>query len=189
MPEVMLPVERARGVRLLVLDVDGVLTDGGVYLGADGAGNRIELKRFGITDGLGVRLLQESGVEVAIVTGRESAAVRIRAAELGIDECHQDHTAKLGVVEELRARRGLDWAEVACLADDLADLPVLRRAGLPCAVANAVDEVRAAAAWVSTRRGGEGAVRELAEALLDARGERAAAVDRWVARQEAAAVG
>ncbi len=185
----MLTPERARDVRLLVLDVDGVLTDGGVYLGADAAGNRLELKRFEITDGLGVRLLQESGVEVAIVTGRESAAVRFRAAELGIDECHQDHTAKLGVVDELRTRRGLDWAAVACLGDDLADLPVLRRVGLPCAVANAVPEVRAEAAWVATRRGGEGAVREFAEALLNARGGWAEAVCSWVARQEEAAVG
>ncbi len=176
--------ELAARIRVVVLDVDGVLTDGGVYLGATAAGERVEMKRFEITDGLGIRLLQDAGIEVAIVTGRESAAVRIRADELGITECHQ-HTgsAKLPVVGELLERLGLGWDAAAFLSDDLADLAVLRRVALPAAVANAVPEVRAEAVWVANRRGGDGAVREFAEALLHARGEWADAVRRYTGAQ------
>ncbi len=173
-------------IRLVALDVDGVLTDGGIYLGATDAGERVEMKRFEITDGLGVHLLQEAGVQVAIITGRESASVRLRAEELRITECHQDRgAAKLPIMEKLVARLDLDWPQVAFLADDLADLPVLRRVGLPAAVANAVPEVRAHALWVARRRGGEGAVREFAEALLRARREWAPSVQRYLAQREA----
>lgn len=176
----------AERVRLVVLDVDGVLTDGGIFLGATEAGERVELKRFEITDGLGVRLLQDAGIAVAIVTGRESGAVRLRAEELGIAECHQDAAAaKLPVVRGLVERLGVGWQEIAFLADDLADLPVLRRVGLPAAVANAVPEVMAEAHWVGRRRGGEGAVREFAEALLHARGEWPDLVEAYVAEREA----
>ncbi len=178
--------EAARRVRLIVLDVDGVLTDGGIYLGATAGGERIEMKRFEITDGLGVYLLQEAGVQVAIVTGRESLAVRLRADELGITECHQDATAaKLPIMEELLDRLGISWNQVAFLGDDLADLPVLQRVGLPAAVGNAVPEVRAQARWVAQRGGGQGAVREFAEALLEARGEWATGVQRYLAKREA----
>lgn len=180
-----LPRELAARIRLVAFDVDGVLTDGGLYLGATASGERIEMKRFEITDGLGVRLLQDAGIAVAIVTGRESVAVRLRAEELRIRECHQDASAaKLPIVERLLARLELGWEEVAFLGDDLADLPVLRRVGLPAAVANAVPEVRAAARWVGRRRGGEGAAREFAEALLHARGEWAALVARYVEERE-----
>lgn len=177
----------ARRVRVVALDVDGVLTDGGLYLGATEDGRPVEMKRFEITDGLGVRLLREAGLTVAIVTGRESHAVRLRAAELGIEECHQDRSAaKLPVVEALLERAGAGWDELCFVGDDLADLPVLRRAGLPVAVANACAEVRSTALWRTTRRGGDGAVRELAEALLGARGEWAERVERYVAGREAA---
>lgn len=172
----------AARIRLVILDVDGVLTDGGIYLGATSSGERFEMKRFEITDGLGVRLLREAGVEVAIVTGRESGAVRFRAEELGISECHQDPSAaKLPIAERLLKKLGIAWEETAFLADDLADLPVLRRVGLPAAVANATPEVRALAHWVGRRRGGEGAVREFAEAILTSRGawsERVTAYER-----------
>lgn len=172
---------RAAAIRLLALDVDGVLTDGGLYLGATAGGERVELKRFEITDGLGIHLLQSAGIEVAIVTRRASEAVRLRAEELGIRECHQQASpTKLPVVEEMAQRRGFGLDAVAFVGDDLADLPVLRRVGFPVAVANAVAEVRATAVWVTRRRGGRGAVRELAEALLRARGEWSAAVDRYV---------
>jgi 3-deoxy-D-manno-octulosonate 8-phosphate phosphatase (KDO 8-P phosphatase) len=175
----------AARVRLVVLDVDGVMTDGGIYLGAAESGERVEMKRYEITDGLGVRLLQLAGIEVAIVTGRESHSVRFRAEELGVTECHQDAGAqKLPIVRELMKRLGIGWDEVAFVGDDLADLPVFRRVGLPAAVANAVPEIRARAAWVATRAGGHGAVREFAEALLDARGERSAAVERYLATRD-----
>ncbi|HET8654988.1 MAG TPA: HAD family hydrolase [Longimicrobiaceae bacterium] len=177
--------EVARAIRLVVLDVDGVLTDGGIYLGATDAGERIETKRYEITDGIGVQLLQERGIEVAIVTGRESRSVAMRAAELSITECHQDATAhKLRIVARMIDRLGIAWHEVAHVGDDLADIPVLRRVGLPVAVANAVPEVRAVTAWRSRRRGGAGAIREFAEALLQARGEWAAAVERYLAPRE-----
>ena len=176
----------AERVRLVVLDVDGVLTDGGIFLGATDSGERVEMKRFEITDGLGIRLLQDAGIPVAIVTGRQSGAVRLRAEELGIDECHQDATAaKLPIVRGLVERLSVGWQEIAFIGDDLADLPVLRRVGLPAAVANAVPEVMAEAHWVARRRGGEGAVREFAEALLHARGEWADLVEAYVADREA----
>ncbi len=178
----------AARIRLVALDVDGVLTDGGIYLGATAGGERIEMKRYEITDGLGVRLLQDAGIEVAIVTGRESGSVAMRAQELGIAECHQDASAaKLRIVLRLIERLGLGWDEVAFVGDDLADLPVLRRVGLPATVANAVPEVKAEARWRASRRGGEGAVREFAEALLHARGEWPERVAAYVAGREAGA--
>lgn len=168
-----LPGGVAKEIRLVLLDVDGVLTDGGVYMGAlpDGDGS-IELKRFDIQDGMGVKLLQGAGIDVAVVSGRVSDATRIRVGELGIRECHQDPDAnKLPVAARLLEERGLEWSQAAHLADDLADLPVLRRVGLPAAVANAVPEVKEASRWIGRRRGGDGAVREFARSLLEARGE------------------
>jgi 3-deoxy-D-manno-octulosonate 8-phosphate phosphatase (KDO 8-P phosphatase) len=181
-----IPRELARRIRLVVLDVDGVMTDGGIYLGATDAGERVELKRFEIQDGLGIRLLQEAGITCAIVTGRESHSVRLRAAELGITECHQDPTAaKLRIVGGLLERLGVAWEETAFLGDDLPDLPVMRRVGLPAAVGNASPDARASATWQGERRGGHGAVREFVEALLGARGEWAERVEAYVRDREA----
>jgi len=179
-----IPADAARRVRLVVLDVDGVLTDGGVYLGGSGNGEPVELKRFDITDGLGVKLLVWAGLRVVLVSGRPSVASRLRAAELGVECVEEEGARKLPVVERLLARFGLDWDAVACVSDDLADLPVLRRAGLPVAVANAVPEVRARARWITTRPGGHGAVREFAEELLRARGEWTALVDAYLKERE-----
>lgn len=182
-PEIGGEREVAARVRLLALDVDGVLTDGGLYLGATAAGEPVEMKRFDITDGLGIHLLRDAGVEVAIVTGRSSQAVTMRARELGIAECHQNASpSKVPVLEGMAARLGVPLEEVAFLGDDLADLPVLRRVGFPAAVSNGAGEVREAARWVSQRAGGQGAVRELAEFLLRARGGWEGAVERYVAR-------
>jgi 3-deoxy-D-manno-octulosonate 8-phosphate phosphatase (KDO 8-P phosphatase) len=158
-------------VRVVLLDVDGVLTDNGVYLGRTAGGERLELKRFDIMDGLGIKMLQWAGLRVVLVSGRESAATAIRAEELGI-ECRQVAEGyKVPLVTEILESAGAGWDEAAMVADDLADLPVLSRVGLPIAVANAAPEVRAEAVWVTRRRGGDGAVREFAEALLMARGE------------------
>ena len=185
-PPMRIAPEVARRIRLVVLDVDGVMTDGGIYLGATDAGERVELKRFEIQDGLGIRLLQEAGITCAIVTGRESHSVRLRAAELGIAECHQDPTAaKLRIVRDLLERLGVGWDETAFLGDDLPDLAILRRVGLPAAVGNAVPEARSAALWQGERRGGHGAVREFAEALLGGRGEWAERVEAYVRDREA----
>jgi 3-deoxy-D-manno-octulosonate 8-phosphate phosphatase (KDO 8-P phosphatase) len=144
-------------------------------------GSEDETKRFDIQDGLGLKLLQEAGLVVAMVSGRVSPATTARAAELGIEECHQDAGAdKLPVVEALLERHGLAWHEVAMLADDLPDVAVLTRVGLPAAVANGVPVVRAMAAWVSQRSGGRGAAREFCDALLEARGELDAVSLRYV---------
>jgi len=176
-----IPADVARKIRLVVLDVDGVLTDAGVYLGQDGTGTTVELKRFDIQDGLGLRLLQDAGIQVALVSGRVSGATEVRARELGIEACHQVSGAhKLPVVRGLCEERGLEWDEVAMVADDLPDLPVLERVGLPVAVGNAVREVRSAALWTTRRNGGHGAVREFCRVLLEARGEWQDRVEAYV---------
>ena len=176
----------ARKIRLVILDVDGVLTDGGIYVGALPGGEGVELKRFNVLDGLGVRLLQWAGMEVAVVSGRVSRATEIRARELDIVECHQDGGArKVPAIAGMLRKRGLGWDEVAMLGDDLPDLAVLRRVGLPAAVANAEENVREVAVWQARRRGGEGAVREFAEALLRARGEWEARVEAYVSARDA----
>lgn len=178
----LFPSKLAGRIRLVVLDVDGVLTDGGIYISATPAGERIEGKRFEITDGLAIHLLQEVGIQVAIITGRVSHAARLRAEELGISEYHQDASAaKLPIITAMLSRLGIQWNEVAYIADDLPDIPILRRAGLPVAVANAAPEVRTEVHWVTQRCGGHGAVREFAEALLQSRREWTTAVQRYLA--------
>lgn len=165
--------EVAARIRLVVLDADGVLTDGGIYV-ADGVGGRpFQLRRFSVQDGMAIHLLREAGVESAIVSGRDSPAVRERARELGIREVHQVKPwEKIPVVVEMLGDRGLGWENLACLADDLADVAVMQRAALPGAVANAVPEVVSAAVWQGNVPGGHGAVREFVETLLKAR-------DQW----------
>ena len=159
-------------IRLVVLDVDGVLTDGGVYVGARPGQDAIELKRFDIQDGLGIKMLRWAGIDVAIVSGRVSEATAWLAQELGIDECHQEPGAKkLPIMRKLLDDRGLGWEEAAMVGDDLADLPVLQHVALPVAVSNAVPEVHAVSRWTTASPGGSGAVREFARELLTARGE------------------
>ena len=175
----------ARRIRVVGLDVDGVLTDGGIYLG-DVAGERLEFKRYDIQDGLGVYLLRAAGVIPAIVTGRVSQSVELRARELGIDEVVQDARArKLPALTRMLARLNVAWEEVAYIGDDFPDLAVLRRVGLPVAVGNAVPEIREICRVRLTRTGGRGAVREFVELLLKARGEWDDVVDRYVAERMA----
>jgi 3-deoxy-D-manno-octulosonate 8-phosphate phosphatase (KDO 8-P phosphatase) len=159
----------AARIRLVGFDVDGVLTDGGIYLG-DAEGARVELKRYDIQDGLGVRFLRADGIRCAIVTGRVSESVRLRASELDIDDVTQDaHARKLPAFLRLLQQRGIDPSEAAFVGDDFPDLGILRVVGLPVAVGNAVAEVQSACALTLTRFGGRGAVREFAELLLKAR--------------------
>jgi 3-deoxy-D-manno-octulosonate 8-phosphate phosphatase (KDO 8-P phosphatase) len=167
-PESLSPelASRARGVRCLVLDVDGVLTDGGITLHGDGA----ETKTFHVKDGHGIKLLQAAGIEVAIISSRRSAATGRRAAELGIALVYQGTLDKAVAFEALLAARGLDPSEVAYVGDDLVDLPVLRRVGLAVAVADAAGELAPYVHLVTRCRGGQGAVREVAELLLKAQG-------------------
>lgn len=161
----------ARGIKLVALDVDGVLTDGGIYLGvADG--KPLEFKRYDIHDGLGIHLLQRAGIRVAIVTGRVSESVRMRAAELEIEDLAQITNAqKLPALASILERHRLAPSEVAFVGDDFPDLAVLRFVGLSVAPANAVAEVKHECAHVLSRAGGAGAVREFAEQLLRARGQ------------------
>lgn len=183
----MLDPAAAARIRLLALDVDGVLTDNAIFLGAID-GRRIEFKRFDIQDGLGLVLLRGTGIDVAWLSARPSPATTLRAEELGVAACVQDTAGrKLPALQALLETRNLDWAEVAFVGDDLADAPVLRRVGLPIAVANAVPEIQALAVYVTTTPGGRGAVREVVQQLLEARNEYANAVTRYLAGQGDAA--
>jgi 3-deoxy-D-manno-octulosonate 8-phosphate phosphatase (KDO 8-P phosphatase) len=155
----------AARIRLLVLDVDGVLTDGGLYYGPSGE----HTKRFHVQDGLAMVEARRAGLELAIVSGRKSPAVARRLAELGVAEVHQGVRDKRAVLTGLMARLGLGRAQVAVMGDDLNDLPSMRLAGLVLAPRNAAREVRRVAHWVSRRSGGDGAVREALELLLGAR--------------------
>lgn len=179
----MIDGARARAIRLVGLDVDGVLTDGGIYLGAVD-GRPMEFKRYEIQDGLGIYLMQRAGLRIAIVTGRVSDSVRLRAAELGIDDVSQDPNAqKLPGFLAILQRHGIGLQETAFIGDDFPDMAVLRRVGLPVAVGNAVPEVKAACALHLHRSGGAGAVREFAELLLKSRGEWTAVTERYVAER------
>lgn len=166
----MIDAALASRIKLLGLDVDGVLTNNSIYLGLVG-GQRVEFKQFDIQDGLAIGLARRMGLIVAWVSGRYSDATTLRATELRVDEVIQDKGArKVPAMTEMLLRRGIGWDEVAFVGDDLADLPVFRRAGLPIAVANAVDEVKALAHYQTAARGGDGAVREAIEVLLRAQG-------------------
>jgi 3-deoxy-D-manno-octulosonate 8-phosphate phosphatase (KDO 8-P phosphatase) len=158
----------ARRLKLVGFDVDGVLTDGGVYLG-QAADHPVELKRFHMNDGLGIKLLRDAGLAVVLVSARRSEATDLRARELKVDEVVQDNK-KLPAFSAILARRGVAWDESAFVGDDIPDLPILRRVALPIAVANAVPEVKAAAQRVTAAAGGQAAVREVAELILKARG-------------------
>ena len=183
-----LDCDRARAVRLVALDVDGVLTDGGIYLG-DVDGARHEFKRYDIQDGLGIRFLREAGILVAIVTGRVSESVRLRAEELEVDALAQVRDAyKMPALLRILDDRGLDPAACAFVGDDFPDLAVLRAVGLPVAVANAAPEVARECAVRLTRTGGRGAVREFAELLLRARGEWGPVTERYVRERSGASV-
>jgi 3-deoxy-D-manno-octulosonate 8-phosphate phosphatase (KDO 8-P phosphatase) len=184
----MIDAALARRIRLLGLDVDGVLTDNGIFVGPVD-GEVVELKRFDIQDGLGQVLMRCAGLPVVWLSGRHSEATTARARELRVEEVLQvAGPRKLEAFGALLERRGLAWEEAAFVGDDLADLPVLRRVGLPIAVANAVAEVKAAAAYVTTASGGHGAVREAIEALLRARGEWSELLDRYFSEHAARVV-
>ena len=157
---------RLARVQLLLLDVDGVLTDGGVTWNNQG----IESKTFNIRDGLGLRLWQRAGGQTGIVTGRSSHVVQLRADELGIGIVRQGVADKLETVAGILAETGIGWEQTAFIGDDLPDLAVIARSGVGIAVADAAAEVRAAAAVVTSLPGGRGSVREAIERLLKARG-------------------
>ena len=158
--------ELAAGIELVVFDVDGVFTDGRLYYGAEGEA----LKVFHVHDGQGVKRLLKAGVQVAVISGRESAAVSRRMQDLGIAHVFQGDEDKLPIFERLLKQLGLDAKRVACVGDDLPDLPLMQRVGLAVTVPNAHPEVLGKAQFVTRARGGLGAVREVCDLILDARG-------------------
>ena len=156
----------AKEVSLLICDVDGVLTKGEVYLD----NTELELKAFNIKDGLGIKLLQQSGVEVAVITGRKSQVVERRMAELGIKHIYQGQQDKIAAFESLLDILGLNPEQVAYVGDDLPDLPLMRRSAIGIAVADAHFSVKDKADWITFNDGGYGAVRDIADLILDAKG-------------------
>jgi 3-deoxy-D-manno-octulosonate 8-phosphate phosphatase (KDO 8-P phosphatase) len=169
-------ISKARQIRLLVLDVDGVLSDGRLYFSDSGE----EIKNFHIQDGLGIKLLARSGVECGIITGRSSSIVARRAENLGIRHVMQGREDKLVALQELCRSLALNLNQVAYMGDDLPDLPAIRRVGLGLTVANANTVVRNHADWTSQRNGGDGAVREACEFILEAQGTLQALLDEYL---------
>jgi 3-deoxy-D-manno-octulosonate 8-phosphate phosphatase (KDO 8-P phosphatase) len=171
-------LERARQVKLLALDVDGVLTDGRLYFDSRG----VELKAFNTSDGLGLRAVQRYGIELAIISGRASPMVTERAASLDIKHVYQGTDDKLSAFRELLEKTGRNASEVCYAGDDWIDLPVLLRVGLAVSVPNADLEVRSRVHWVTERAGGEGAVREICRLLLDAQGHSATLLEEYLSQ-------
>jgi 3-deoxy-D-manno-octulosonate 8-phosphate phosphatase (KDO 8-P phosphatase) len=164
-------VARAKKIRILLMDVDGVLTDGRIWLFSRRDGTASEIKGFSAYDGAGLKLARAAGLRTGIITGRESAAVTQRARESEIEFVYQRCATKLGAFEEILLAAGATDNEVAYIGDDLPDLPVLQRAGFAVAVANAAPEAKRAAHYITARSGGEGAVREAIELILKAQGK------------------
>lgn len=163
LPELLL---KAQGIRVAFFDIDGVLTDGGLYMSEHGE----SIKRFNTLDGHGLKLLQKAGITPAVITGRDSPALRARLQALGITHAHYGTEDKRPAAEITLQALGLNWAAAAAMGDDWPDLPVMRRAALSCAPPNAHVEVKAQAHYVTQSRGGHGAVRELCDLLLIASG-------------------
>ena len=158
----------AKKIKLLILDVDGVLTDGSIIL--DNHGN--ELKFFHVRDGHGIKMLMLAGVHVALITGRQSQVVEKRADELGIRDVFQKCYDKKIAYDELIRKYSLDDSEIAYVGDDIVDIPILKKVGFPVVVADAHEEVKAFAHMITTKEGGRGAVREICDLLLQAKGLR-----------------
>ena len=163
-------------IKLLVLDVDGVLTDGRIHIGSDGE----EYKSFHTQDGMGISLARYIGIKTAIITGRKSNAVKKRAEELNIDFVYQGISEKFKVLEEIRMKLGISLEEICYAGDDINDLPILRVVGFPCAPSNAVPLVKEAVKFIAKAHGGEGAVREIIEEILPTYGNYDQLIDDYI---------
>ncbi|OOZ36789.1 3-deoxy-D-manno-octulosonate 8-phosphate phosphatase [Solemya velesiana gill symbiont] len=159
-------LEKAAQIRMVIFDVDGVLTDGSLFLGDDG----LEYKAFNSKDGHGMKMLQHSGVEIAIITGRASVVVEKRMESLGIQHVYQGRLEKLLAYEELKQKVGLKDEEVAYAGDDVVDLPIMTKVGLAIAVQDAHKMVKQHAHWQTDVGGGRGAAREVCELIMEAKG-------------------
>ncbi|MCE5311772.1 MAG: HAD-IIIA family hydrolase [Nitrospiraceae bacterium] len=166
---------KAAKIKMLILDVDGVMTDGGIIFD----NNANELKVFNVRDGHGIKMLQKAGIAVGIITGRESKVVARRAKDLGIKEVHQGYKVKTDALSKIYGKYGLKKDEVAFVGDDVVDIPVLIRVGLAIAVADAVAEAKSAAHHVTKNNGGRGAVREVCELILKSSGKWKAFIDGY----------
>ena len=179
MPAVNFPPElllRAQGVRVAFFDVDGVLTDGGLYLSDEGE----SMKRFNILDGLGLKLLQRAGITPAVITGRDSTPLRSRLEALGVVHVHYGIEDKAPAAAKTLAELGVGWAQAAAIGDDWPDLPVLRRCSVAVAPPNAHAEVKAIAHHVTAAAGGHGAAREFCDLLLVASGRYSQLLEAYV---------
>ena len=164
-------LDRARKIRLFLMDVDGTLTNGGVCLiSLPGTEDVAEMKIFHSLDGLGLKLAHIMGIQTGFITGRKSPAVHLRAQELHVDFVYLGQAKKMAAFEECLQKTGVAEEEVAYMGDDLPDIPVARRCGLAVAVANAAPELKAISHYVTTARGGEGSAREVVELILKAQG-------------------
>jgi 3-deoxy-D-manno-octulosonate 8-phosphate phosphatase (KDO 8-P phosphatase) len=169
-------LEKAAGIRLVIFDVDGVLTDGSLFLGDDGQ----EYKAFHSRDGHGMVTLMQSGVEIGIITGRSSDVVRLRMESMGVKHVFQGHRDKIPPYQELKAKLGLDDAQIAYVGDDVMDLPIMRRTGLAIAVQDAHPLVKQHAHWQTTHAGGRGAARDVCELIMEAQDTLNDMLDRYL---------
>lgn len=168
-------IAKIRKVCLLILDVDGVMTDGRIIMDQEGR----EIKNFDVKDGHGIKVLMRYGIDVILVTGRRSTVVEHRARDLGIGEVHQGVTNKLETGDTILRSRSMSYEQIAFVGDDIVDIPLLRRVGFSAAVADAAEDVKKCADYVTIKKGGRGAVREICEIILKAKGKWADVAKRY----------
>lgn len=171
---------RLKDIKLVIIDADGVMTDGGIFLG-----ETEDVRRFDAKDGAGIKYLKRAGIDLAIISGRVSRAIERRAQELGVEKLYQGEKDKLPVLELLLNKLNLRPSQVAYIGDDLTDLPVLRTVGLGIAVADAAPELKEQAHYVTTHNGGKGAIREVAELILNAQNKWTIILERYLGKKEA----
>lgn len=169
-------IARAQKIRLLILDVDGVLSDGRIYIDDKGT----ETKAFHVHDGLGIKLLQQMGIVVAVISSRHTSSVTLRMKNLGVEHVYQGQQEKLSAFNELLSTLSLSAEQVAYVGDDLVDIPLLRRVGFSIAVANANTAILSYTHWVTKTKGGKGAVREISEFLLTAQNKWQDALAKYI---------
>jgi 3-deoxy-D-manno-octulosonate 8-phosphate phosphatase (KDO 8-P phosphatase) len=160
-------IEKMKTIRLLVLDVDGVMTDGKIIMNDMGR----EIKNFNVKDGHGIKILMKYGIDVILLTGRRSAVVEHRAKDIGIEEVHQGIFNKREKFEEILRNKSFNYENIAFMGDDIVDIPLLKRVGFSVAVADAVEEVKKCVDYITKKAGGDGAVREVCELILQAQGK------------------